>query len=242
VLITGGAKYRFVSIPGVTAATQEDRFYNSRLQMINRGDDKYLIFVHQGGDFSLHLRTHPRWYWSALDLLLDSLDMVLHSSFMSRLKFVIIIGLVCFFALKEKWADTVRHRVLLTAFVAAASFALLHALYVLMRAGDSTLTSKPVVATAPWAAVATFVIVGCGAVLFFNARSRVKKGLVLLLVTLPVWGEPLLALVLVSYMHTRIETPIYSVRMVWLILPTFALECILFGSIYYALQRTIPDI
>jgi len=241
VLITGGAKYRFVSIPGVTAAAQDDRFYNSRLQMINHRDDKHLVFVHQGGDFTLRLQTHPPRYWVALDLLLDSLDMVLGSTLTSRLKFVAIIGLISFFALKEKRTNVMQLHVLLPACAAAAGFALLHTLYVLMRAGESTLTSKPVVESTPWVGLATFAIVGCGAVLFFNVRSRLHKGLVLLLVTLPVWGEPLLALLLLRMANARIDTPIYSARMVLLILPALALECFLLASAYWLLQKSLPD-
>ena len=241
VRIADGAKYRFVSIPGVTAATQDDRFYNSRLQMVDKGDDKYLIFVHRGGDFTLRLRTHPPRYWIALDLLLDSLDMVLCSSFTSRLKFVVIIGVVCLFAFSKRWTSVVRFGVLLPACAAAAGFALLHALYVLQRAGHYTLTSKPVVESTPWVGLATFVMVGCGAVLFFNVRSRLHKGLVLLLVTLPVWGEPLLALLFVRMANARIETPIYSARLVWLILPALVLEWSLFASAYWLLQKSISD-
>jgi len=240
VLISGGAKYRFVSVPGVTAATEYDPFYNNRLQMINNKGDKHLVLMHKGGDFTLHLKVHPPWYWSTLDLLLDSLDMVLLSSFTGMLKFIVIIGLVCLFAFGGGWANIVLPHMLFPALVAATGFGLLHALYVLACAGHSSLTSKPVVESNPWVAVITFLIAGCGAVLFFNARSRLKKGLVLLLVTLPAWGEPFLALLLLSSMNATIDVPIYSARMALLVLPTFALECVLFASAYCLLQKLVP--
>jgi hypothetical protein len=61
VFIPGGARYDFVTVPGVTSAAQNHPFYNSRLQMINNKGDKYIVLVHKGGDFSLHLQAYPPW-------------------------------------------------------------------------------------------------------------------------------------------------------------------------------------
>ena len=75
--IPNAAGYSFVEAPGVTAAWESDPFYNSRLQMVNIGSDKYVLLVHAGGDFSLRLQTSPPWYWVIADPLIDSLDQVL---------------------------------------------------------------------------------------------------------------------------------------------------------------------
>jgi hypothetical protein len=72
--ISGGAVYRFVEVPGVTAADKRDPFYNSRLQMVNIQNDKFILLVHGGGELTLRLRSQAPWYWFPGDILLDSLD------------------------------------------------------------------------------------------------------------------------------------------------------------------------
>ena len=74
VRIPGGAQYDFVEIPGVSAAWEHDPFYNARLQMVDIQDDKYLLFAHSGGGFTLYLRDSPPWYWVAGDVFADVLD------------------------------------------------------------------------------------------------------------------------------------------------------------------------
>jgi len=74
VRIPGGARFSFVEVSGAGVAWEREPFYNSRLQMADIGDDKFVLFEHKGGDFDLQLRTRPPWYWVPADILMDALD------------------------------------------------------------------------------------------------------------------------------------------------------------------------
>jgi hypothetical protein len=76
VRVPGGAAYRFVEIPGVGRAWQGDLFYNDEMQMADIGADKYLLFLHKGGDFTVRLYCRPPWYWPVLRTVTDALDHV----------------------------------------------------------------------------------------------------------------------------------------------------------------------
>jgi len=76
VRVPGGAAYRFVDISGVGRAWQGDLFYNGRMQMADIGADKYLLFLHTGGDFTVRLYRMPPWYWPVLRTVTDALDHV----------------------------------------------------------------------------------------------------------------------------------------------------------------------
>ena len=77
VRIPDGASFSFARIPGVSAAWQNEPFFNARIQMIDVASDKYILFDHQGGDFAVQLRKQPPMLWLVADLLLDSFDDVL---------------------------------------------------------------------------------------------------------------------------------------------------------------------
>ena len=78
VRITGGATYRFVEAEGITTAAEQDPFYNSRLQMVDIQEDKYILLVHPGGDLTLRLRPQAPWHWFLRDILLDLFRLYLH--------------------------------------------------------------------------------------------------------------------------------------------------------------------
>ena len=69
VRVPGGAGYAFVEVPGVGIAWRGEPFYNARLQMVNVGDDKFLLLEHEGGEFSLDLRVRPGCEWQPMSSL-----------------------------------------------------------------------------------------------------------------------------------------------------------------------------
>ena len=72
--VPGGARYGFVEIPEVGSARDHDPFYNGKLQMINIGEDKFLLFVHEGGDFTLRLHPEAPLLRKMGGPLIDALD------------------------------------------------------------------------------------------------------------------------------------------------------------------------
>lgn len=74
VMIPGAARFEDVRIPGVGSCSDRDLFPNARVQAANINGRKYVLFVHDGGDFTveLHEKTSlPVLVWSHLSKSLD---------------------------------------------------------------------------------------------------------------------------------------------------------------------------
>lgn len=186
VRIPGGARYRFVEIPGVAAAWDDAPFYNAHLQTVNIRNDKYLLFVHRGGDFTLHLRPNPPWYWVAADLLTDSLD---HALVYVQQTGGDILSLfaACIASMGVAWILVKRQaplRSLVFAVLTGLGLAVLQGIYVLARLGQIDITSKPVKFSF-LSLVGAGLLAGCGAFLYLNARSRLAREIAISVAVLP---------------------------------------------------------
>jgi hypothetical protein len=240
--IPGGARYPFVEIPGVSAAWQGDPFYNARLQMVDIGEDKYILFLHQGGDLELRLRLRPPWGWAAGDLLLDALDNAL--LFMPQTGGSwLILALAGLAAIPIGWILARRRqiRVVIPALLTGASLAAVHALYVLARLERVTLISKPV-QFSPVALAGTFLWAALGTALYLSARGRLARACALLVAVLPAaipaavnvgfalignWAvfHPTLGVSLNNY-HLGLQAAMAA-----------AVECLLFGIVLAIVRR-----
>lgn len=74
VKVNDGADYDFVAVTGLASASEHDLFYNSKLQSLNLGADKYVSFLHAGGQFEIKLARKAPLGWSLIDTLTDVLD------------------------------------------------------------------------------------------------------------------------------------------------------------------------
>lgn len=182
--VAGGAAYHFVDAVGITAAADEDPFYNSRLQMINIQDDKFILVTHPGGELTLQMKAQAPWHWLAADLVLDSLDHTYLFSQQSTGDFLAII----FAVVPLAWAgwQVYKKRLgwqkLRPALAIAAGAAALHVVYALLRLDQVTITSK-IVVFSPLSLAATFLLSACGALIYFQARGRAGKVIALLVTT-----------------------------------------------------------
>ncbi len=208
VRIQGGARYSFVEIPGVSSSWEQEPFYNARLQMANLGDDKYVLFQHGGGEFSLILRPSPPWYWPVVDLLSDSLDHTLiYLPQTGGDVMALFLGGTAWLAILRLLRRMEGGRSNLIASVAmGAAMASLHALYAYVRLDDVTITSK-VVQFGPVPLLGTFLVTGCGAFLFLNSRSWRGKVLAIVLGTLPVWAAICFSVAVITTVNVIVFQP-----------------------------------
>jgi hypothetical protein len=242
VRIPDGARYSFVAIPGVTAAWKGDPFYNSRLQMTDIKGDKYVLFVHHGGDLKLRLRPHPPWHWVVSDLLVDSLDHTLlflqvGSGDVISLAFAGLVLVATSWTLRRRKGAI---RALAPAALTGLGFTALHGVYTLVRLGQVTITSKTL-EFRPLSLAGTFLLTGCGAFLFLNARSRLAKGVALLVATFLAWAAAAFSLGAVAFSgwlsRAELGTAIWNSALGFMPLGTLALEFILFGVVFSLLQK-----
>ena len=74
VKIDNGSEYNFLSISGLASLSEDNIFYNSKVQTLDLGLDKYILFLHQGGDFQIELSTHPPFGRVLAGEFVDALD------------------------------------------------------------------------------------------------------------------------------------------------------------------------
>jgi hypothetical protein len=235
--IANGAGYYYVEVPGVIAAADQDPFYNSRLQMVNIENDKYILLVHQGGALTLQMSPHAPWYWFPGDILLDSLD---HTFIFSQqaggdilvLLFAVIPLLWAgwqFFRKRLGW-----QRFWLAMGVGIVAIAL-YGLYLLGRLDRVTITSKTV-EFSPLSVVAIFVLSTLGALIYFQAHSRIGKLIALLVITFVSWPPMVFGLLVIAAFNMlafkpQMGTPLYNYSLALLpassFLFTFVLSALL---------------
>jgi hypothetical protein len=241
--IPGGARYRFVDIPGVSAAWDHDPFYNARLQMVNIGDDKFILFEHEGGDFRLLLLSNPSWIWVAGDILADSLDTTYlffheHGSDIIMLVVGILLLPVVWLILRKKASS----RTLGPALLTGLGFAVIHGLYAWARLERLTITSKTV-GFNPLSPVSTFLLVSCGAFLFLNAKSWRGRVVAVLVATLSALLPAVLQLGLFFVANNlapraKFDTGLWNASLGTQPLIVLVFECILFGLVFWALAQS----
>jgi len=74
VKIDNAADYNFLSIKGLTSLSEDDLFYNNKVQTLDLGADKYLLFLHHGGDFQIELSYTPPFGRVVTGAFIDALD------------------------------------------------------------------------------------------------------------------------------------------------------------------------
>ena len=186
--IPAGAEYRFVEVIGWTAAAEQDPFYNRKLQMINLKGDKLLLLDSPGGEITLRLSKSTPFYWFPIDILLDSFD---HTLLYSQQSGGDVIGLgLAILPLGwlgwQAWKKRLSALKVRLAIFAGLAATVLHGLYAFLRLSEITITSKQV-AFSPLSLLDTFVLIACGALIFFQVRARLGKLMALAVATFNSW-------------------------------------------------------
>jgi hypothetical protein len=198
VRVPDGAAYRFVEIPGVGRAWQGDLFYSGGIQMADIGADKYLLFTHTGGDFTVRLVRMPPWYWPALRAVTAALDHVtaIHHSQGSLapgwIASGVLAGIVAWVYLRNKPSLA---RSLPLAIAAGLLLAALRGGYALARRAYLTTLYTHWLRTMDEAfeislsfLIPTFLMAAGGAWLYLNARSRWGRSGAFLAILFPNWA------------------------------------------------------
>lgn len=224
VRIPGGADYAFVDVQGVSAASQNDPFYNSRLQMVNLHGDKYLL-VEQAkntGALTITLRKQPPFGWAAADRLLDALDHTLvfnpqSSGDALALAFSILpLGWLGLQALKRR----IHRRDLLLALAFGLGAALLHGLYLLLRLPQVTINSK-IIVFSPLSLAGDFLLAASGALIALPAKKWIGRLIGLLVITFNGWAPLLIVLAVflvynLGFFKPLLGVELYTYTLAWL--------------------------
>jgi hypothetical protein len=184
--IRNGAQYHYFELPEIASASDYDFFYNSRLQMIDSGMDKLLLVMHPGGELQISMRPEPPRFWRLTDAALDSLDYVLIFLWGSSSPWISIslcslalLGLIVLKKGREE-GKSIKWSIILS----GLALGLFHMVYVLLRIGQMTVTSK-MLSIVPSDIIATTLLGSCGTLLFLGSVSWWKKAAGILVAIAP---------------------------------------------------------
>jgi hypothetical protein len=187
--VKNGAQYHYAEIQGVTAISDYDLFYNSRLQAIDEGSHKILLVSHLGGDLTIGLRTEPPAFWRVSRTLLDALDYSLlylpgaGSPFLS-LFFALMALLSIIYLMKQ---EEMPGRLLYLSILVGVVLGLSHALYASNRIGLTAVISKPI-EVGVVDIIATALLASCGLILSIGFESIALKIAGVIVVVAPALG------------------------------------------------------
>jgi hypothetical protein len=215
VRIRGASGYDVIEACG-TSAARGHGFYNSRLQALDAGSDKFVLVDCTGGPLILRLHRAMPWWWPAKTLFLEALDnaLVFFGSGSPACVLALVLGLLVLLAVACRGAT---RRAIVGGAVAGAVLAALHLVWVLARLGHITVISKST-SLNPLAMVATFVLTGSAGVLYMAAGSRRGRAIALLLATFPAWAPAVLHLAFtlganLAVFQPHVGASVYSHRM-----------------------------
>ncbi len=169
VRIRGGAAYRFIESSG-TAAAQGHGFYNSRLQAVDSGSDKYILVSHTGGPLVLRLRQEIPWGWPLKTRFIEALDNAL-VFFGSGVAACVLVLLVGFVAIIAAVCLGVSKRAILLGAGAGLLLSAAHFTWVLARVDHITVISRAVRFN-PLAIACTFILTSSAGALYVFASRR----------------------------------------------------------------------
>jgi hypothetical protein len=251
VRVPDGAAFPFVEIPGVGRAWKGDPFYNAKLQMADIGGDKFLLFLHTGGDFTVRLHRTPPSYWPALRTVTTALDhaTVIHHAQGSLAPGWIASGVLI---LIVTWVYVINRPFQVRSVFLASGVGLvltvLRGGYALARRAYLTTlythwlrTMDRAFELSPSVLMTTFLMATGGAWLYLHARSHWGRGGALLAILFPNWmfaGFWLGSVALINTLaRQRYGLPLYTYGGGLMPLIAFVVEGILIGPALWSAGR-----
>ncbi len=186
--IKGGASYSYVKATGISSASTTDPFYNSRIQMLDMGEDKFLLILTKDGKLTLQLSRQPPWHWQVTDRLTDSLDfslIFLPQSNVDWLSAVLALFPCAWVLLQMRRKNLKREFVWQAVLIGGAGF-LLQAGYACLRLNSVSITSKVVKINFLALALNGF-LAASGAWLICASRNAIEKWAGILVLLFPLW-------------------------------------------------------
>jgi hypothetical protein len=190
VRLAGGADWPFVAVEGVGAVVDGSRSYHARVQTANLNGDKYLLFVHGGGDFTLRLtRPIPLW-WRLSNPLTNAFDEAYLNSKINDIgNYIFVVALLTWpLVLWRRARQPGFRRALVVALMPALVVTLWRAGYGWLRVDETMINSKPLYFEPIWYG-SGLLLTWAGALLWRLPRSRrsraVGLGLAVLLPLFP---------------------------------------------------------
>jgi hypothetical protein len=231
VRIPEAGSFQFVRIPGIAETADKDPFFSSLLQAASLNGDKFILFNHQGGDFSIELSSNPPMFWWIRHAMTAAFDHVTLVTPMNGGDWIMVAaGVISLGIVFLKWRNIRKKQkeitinwatsALFISLIVAATLGL----YQFIQIPLSDITTKPLALDFAWiAGVFLLNFSGCG--LYLMTVKWTDKLFGLTLSVTPALFPGLFSLVMVGGVNLitaqKIGAPIYNYNLV--VLPLLAI-------------------
>jgi hypothetical protein len=185
IYIEDGAGYEFISIQGLASSAMDSSYFNSRLQMIDVGGDKYIIIDNDSDTVTIELSKDAPFLSTLSSNVLDFLDSVFLQNQGSSQPMLIALPLLVLLAigmLRKRYTG----RQLAAALIFGVATAILSWFYILARSGNIVATNIPVKVN--WYhIVGIFIFAGYGELLYAKAKKPRDKFIAVLVANLNIF-------------------------------------------------------
>jgi len=249
VRIPDGGDFRYVDVTGVADTADGDPFFNSRLQAASRNGDKFILFNHKGGDFTIELRKNPPFYWWPARLLTASFDDVTLFSPLNGGNWIMVVcGLISTGSVFLRRLHLKRKNRAVPGFMkpilAGLGFTLMLGVYQILRLPVTTINTKAMAFDPIWLA-GVFLLLVSGLYQYAMAQKWPAKALALLTGTLPALLPGLISLMIVGVTNLlimqRIGSPVYNLHTAAQPLIAGAIWLPVFWSVCQGSRKTRTD-
>lgn len=237
VRISDGADYGYVKIQGLSSWSDRDLFHNSRLHALDLDTDKYVLFHHEGGDFTLELYRKAPFTHALFDPVLDAFDFswvtigVLNGPF-SFLPLALFLAVFLRKILGEKRQIGKYRQVFLVSFL----YSIAITLYIGLRVNSYTVNASII----SWTVVdyildflGVFSCAACGLMILRDARGCISRATGFLVAIFPQLALCLFNLIFILFVNgaykrsSEIGMPIWNYKPVGMLLSVLVFECAL---------------
>jgi hypothetical protein len=243
--IENGAQYSFIRIKGVASSGDDDLFYNGKVQSINIHSDKYVLLLHEGGNFEIELSKSTPFLWTIYDGIRDSFE---HSwitiGVVQSLISIFFLGVFLLIFLIYKLKKKIPIKSCLLAMGVGFIFALLQLLFIVLQ--EDHVTASSYIKTYPvfeliLGFVGTFSLVSGGLILMLGAKKKILKVLGMIACVLP---QIMLAIfnsitrIITNLTYSKLDLPApWNYSYVYQILIVLSVEVLVFLASYFIIKR-----
>jgi hypothetical protein len=243
--IDRGASYSYVSIKGLSSVSDNNLFYNSKIQSINIQSDKYLLFIPEGAEFEIELSGKPPFLWNFYDSIKDSFEFSLITVGVEQgyISLVFLgIFLLIFFICKFK--KKILLKTCLLAIIAGLILATLQLIFIVFQSDKVTASSY--IKIYPFfrltlCFIGTFSTVSGGLILMLTVRKKILKVLGMIVCVLPQFMLTMLYFLI--YTVTNLQfiklgfPPIWNYIIVYQYLIVLSIEVLVLICLYFTFVK-----
>ncbi len=173
IYIEDGAGYDSISIPGLTYSIMDSAYSNSRLQMIDINDDKYIVINNDSSSVTIEMQKKASLFQTISSNSISFLDSIITKNQGSNLSILLMVPVLILFIIglkRKRYMD----RELIAALIFGAAAALMGLSYILMRSDNIVVTNIPIKVN--WFYICgIFIFTGYGELLYVRAKKPTGK-------------------------------------------------------------------